>query len=263
MSGRLEQDRCNIVPWLDSVRPLAGSRVLEVGCGTGASTVALAEQGARVVGIDVDAMALKDAQERCRIYGLDVCFVNANGADLSRFFSARQFDVILFYASLEHMTHSERMLAISSSWALLPPGGVLGVVDTPNRLWYYDSHTALAPFFHWLPDDLAMKYSRLSPRENFNTRFAEAGDTAYEDFMRWGRGASFHEFELAIDGVNLKSRVSCASLYTRQQRLLSRVKWGLSADGRYARFISGLKPDVHSAFFEPYLNLALMKPAQA
>jgi 2-polyprenyl-3-methyl-5-hydroxy-6-metoxy-1,4-benzoquinol methylase len=263
MTGRLEQDRRTIVPWLDSVRRLVGSRILEVGCGTGASTIALAEQGARVVGIDVDAVALRDAEERCRIYGLAASLAHANGADLSRLFSPGQFDVIIFYASLEHMTHAERISALSTSWALLPAGGALAVVDTPNRLWFYDSHTALAPFFHWLPDDLAMKYSRLCPREGFNTRFSEFSATSYLDFMRWGRGASFHEFEVAIDGVDLTSLVSCASLFARQQRMLARLKWRLSPEGRYAKFISRLKPDVHSGFFQPYLNLALMKPMPA
>src|SRR2546426_10445367 len=46
---RLESNRKMIVPWLDDARPLGGSSILEIGCGTGASTVALAEQGATVV----------------------------------------------------------------------------------------------------------------------------------------------------------------------------------------------------------------------
>jgi len=44
--NRLEKDRNLVVPWLDNAKSLRDSRVLEIGCGTGCSTVALAEQGA-------------------------------------------------------------------------------------------------------------------------------------------------------------------------------------------------------------------------
>src|SRR5690242_20503041 len=47
--GRLESDRTMIVPWLDAVRPLQNASILEIGCGTGCSTVTLAEQGAAVI----------------------------------------------------------------------------------------------------------------------------------------------------------------------------------------------------------------------
>src|SRR5215831_3740692 len=50
--ARLESDRSDVIPWLDASRCLLGATVLEIGCGTGSSTVALAEQGARVTAID-------------------------------------------------------------------------------------------------------------------------------------------------------------------------------------------------------------------
>jgi SAM-dependent methyltransferase len=59
LSGRLERDRATVVPWLDSIKPLSGLRVLEVGAGTGSSTVAIAEQGASVLATDVNERSLK------------------------------------------------------------------------------------------------------------------------------------------------------------------------------------------------------------
>src|SRR6185295_3548288 len=50
LEGRLRLDRMKVAPWLDATRPLRGCRILEIGCGTGSSTVALAEQGAEVTG---------------------------------------------------------------------------------------------------------------------------------------------------------------------------------------------------------------------
>src|SRR5712692_3228494 len=53
LEGRLASDRKTIIPWLDDIQALQGAAILEVGCGTGSSTVAMAEQGADVVGIDI------------------------------------------------------------------------------------------------------------------------------------------------------------------------------------------------------------------
>jgi 2-polyprenyl-3-methyl-5-hydroxy-6-metoxy-1,4-benzoquinol methylase len=261
--SRLEQDRLSIVPWLDSVRSLQGVRILEIGCGTGASTVALAEQGAIVTGLDVDTLALKDATERCRLYGLNATFIAGNAAEIGKRFSVGDFDMVVFYASLEHMTHEERMAALRDSWSIIPAGGYLGVIDTPNRLWFFDSHTALEPFFNWLPDDVAFEYARLTPRRGFNSAFSQRDEASHVEFRRWGRGVSFHEFRLALDGADLRNGVSCNASFTRAQRALSHLKWRLSQEYRFEKLLRGLKGDVHSAFFEPYLNLTIRKPGRA
>lgn len=45
--------RYRYLPWMMAVMPINGARVLEIGAGTGASTVALAERGASVTSIDL------------------------------------------------------------------------------------------------------------------------------------------------------------------------------------------------------------------
>ena len=65
------------------------------------------------------------------------------------------------------MVHEERLQAIADTWTMLRPGDLWCVIETPNRLWHTDTHTALLPFYHWLPDDLAFKYARFSQRTNF------------------------------------------------------------------------------------------------
>jgi len=71
------------------------------------------------------------------------------------------FNFIIFYASLEHMT------SLVNAWSLLSNNGVLCVIEAPNRLWYFDSHTSGLPFYYWLPDEIAIKYSRFSSRRKF------------------------------------------------------------------------------------------------
>src|SRR5688572_27832594 len=106
---RLKIFRRDVIPWLDEAKPLAGARVLEIGCGTGASTVALAEQGALVTAVDIDTESLLVATERCRVYGVDAIFVQAEGSVLDRHLNLADFDFVIFFACLEHMTHAERI----------------------------------------------------------------------------------------------------------------------------------------------------------
>ena len=79
LTGRLTDDRYSVVPWIDDAYPLDGASVLEIGSGTGASTVALGEQGALITGVDVDAVALKVARARCQAYNIKVDFHCING----------------------------------------------------------------------------------------------------------------------------------------------------------------------------------------
>lgn len=256
LRGRLENDRATVVPWLNSIRPLDGVRILEVGCGTGTSTVALAEQGATVVGIDVHAGSLRAAQERARIAGIAgrVSFQEANAADLSSFVKPGEYDCILFFASLEHMTLAERLTALADSWDLLEPGGLLVSIETPNRLWYIDDHSSFEPFFYWLPDDLAVRWAARSPRETYRRAFDVQNPDMLE-FSRHGRGVSYHDFTIAL-GIDPQLLPATVSMH----EYLSTGRFSRATpDGRYVRTLQRLAPNVPAGFFYPYLDLALRK----
>ena len=58
---------------LAAARPLAGERAVDIGCGCGATTIALAERvgaNGRVLGIDISEPMLERARERCATLGL-------------------------------------------------------------------------------------------------------------------------------------------------------------------------------------------------
>jgi 2-polyprenyl-3-methyl-5-hydroxy-6-metoxy-1,4-benzoquinol methylase len=120
LQSRLDEDRHTVVPWLDRAGNLAGKRILEIGCGTGSSTVALAEQGAKVTGIDLDAGALAVAKDRLRLYGLDSRVLCLNSLEMLDTFGTQAFDTIIFFACLEHMTIAERLSSLRDAWAMLP-----------------------------------------------------------------------------------------------------------------------------------------------
>ena len=124
----------------------------EIGCGTGSSTVAMVEQGAHVTGVEMAPAALVVARRQCELYDCtDVAFVEANATDAVELVDVGSYDVVLFFAVLEHMTSRELLTALPAYWERMRPGAILGVIEAPNRLWLWDQHTAELPFFHWLP----------------------------------------------------------------------------------------------------------------
>ena len=253
LTSRLAYNRNRIIPWLNKIKPLEGSTILEIGCGTGISTLAMSEQGACVTGIDVDQGALNVAQDRLRIANIKTTFHNINGNEIIKFKNTH-FDFIIFYACLEHMTVEERISSLKQAWEMLSSGSLLVVLETPNRLWYYDSHTAGLPFFDWLPDDLAFYYSRFSNRSDFKGVYREIDDDNMQSFKRWGRGVSYHEFELAIAPIKHLNVISSLPQYEKTTFL----KYGFKGI-RYINFLKRINGCLVPAFCYPYLDLVIKK----
>lgn len=256
---RVETARGKIIPWLDETRALRNTSILEIGCGTGCSTLALAEQGASVTAIDVNHESLVVAGERCRAYGLDVTFVHANATQVEELFSGRHFDWIIFDAALEHMTIAERLSAMRATWRMLADGALWTVIETPNRLWYFDAHTSLLPFHMWLPDELAFEYSRFSPRENYRELYRRYTADSKLHFLRRGRGVSFHEFELAMKPArNLKVR-SSLKMEHKRPGVMGLLKQKFSNEQRYVSLLRRLAPELHEGFLQSFLYLIIEK----
>ena len=196
---------------------------------------------------------------RCELYGLDVEIVRGNATEVASRLPGRSFDLVLFYASLEHMLYDERLAAIRATWQMLAPGQLWGVVETPNRLWYFDGHTAGLPFFHWLPDELAFAYSRFSPREEFRDRYREFSPEELIHFQRRGRGVSYHEIELAIGPLDELQVVGGLAEFRRRRNLTRRALWRLTARGRYESLLRKLNPRVPPPFLHSSLDLVLRK----
>ncbi len=253
--GRLETDRREIIPWLDSARPLRNASVLEIGSGTGSSTIALAEQGARITAIDIDEGALLVAKQRATVYGVHADFGLLNAQDISRTFRGSNFDLVIFFACLEHMTIGERLASLSDAWAMLPRDGLLIIVETPNRLWYFDSHTSMLPFFHWLPHELAFAYSRFSPRENFRERYREYNAAFKEHFLRRGRGMSFHEIDMSIGNTRNLKVVSSLSSFRGMRYKVRRSR----LERQYKAILRSIYPGIHEGWFDEYLYIIIQK----
>jgi 2-polyprenyl-3-methyl-5-hydroxy-6-metoxy-1,4-benzoquinol methylase len=113
---------------LDCVPDGGGLEVLDIGCGSGSNSLALACKGHRVHGIDVSEAAI----ERYRAHGFDGRVGDIeNGLD----YPDSRFDVVFCSEVIEHMTSPE--LLVGEIRRILRPGGLL-VLSTPNSaFWLY------------------------------------------------------------------------------------------------------------------------------
>jgi S-adenosylmethionine-dependent methyltransferase len=258
LHGQLSLVRRRVAPWLNSLTPLENSSVVEIGCGTGSATVAFAEQGARVTGFDVNADSLAVAAERCRAYGVTADLRQGNAADLPQDV-VHAADITIFMASLEHMTLEERLAGLSNTWKALKSGAWLAVVQTPNRLWWFDDHTSFLPFFLWLPEDLAVHYAKFSGRKPFSEDVAPPVDEAMLlRLARTGRSASYHEFQLALGDLS-GLEIRGLGRWLRRNPV-HWAKW-VTCDRAFHRVLSRRAPSgVAPAMCEPYLELAIRKP---
>lgn len=248
--GRLETDRMKYIPLFNSIIELKGCNILEIGCGTGSSTVALAEQGARVTGIDLDEGALQVARDRCKIYNLDARFIYGDACEIYHSLQDQKFDMVIFFACIEHMTYAERIDSLKKYYGLLPKGSYLSIIETPNRLWYFDKHTSKMPFFHWLPDRVAFDYSKYSNRINFKELYLEYSDEKLLHFLRRGRGFSFHELEIAFD-------TSVENL-----QVVGYLKKDFpqdSIESKYNELLMLINPQMSKGFSNPYIDIILKK----
>jgi len=253
--NRLEHDRRRIIPWLNAAGNLKGKKILEIGCGTGSSTIALAEQGAIVTGIDLDKDALIVAEDRKKLYGLDNIRIEyMNATEVHKNYPKGSFDFIIFFATLEHMIHEERMIAIKETWDLLNSGGLWVVLETPNRLWYFDGHTSNLPFFQWLPDDLALKYAKKSPRKDLADSVGAPSDESMLHFLRLGRGLSYHEFDLTIGDARNLNVLSSKVQFEKYEWL---KETGLNR--KFKSFLKEAYPGLHDGFYDKSLDLIIRK----
>lgn len=104
-------------------------RVLEIGCGTGASAVWLARQGFDVTALDLSALAIDRARQRANEAGVRVNFLIADV--LKPMGLADPFD-FLFDRGCYHAVRREDVTAYLQTLRRLTRPGTLGLVLTGN-----------------------------------------------------------------------------------------------------------------------------------
>jgi len=100
---------------------VAGKRIVEIGCGGGQNSIALAKWGATCVGVDPSQAQLAHARQLARENGVDVQFVEGVAEDLSAF-PDRRFDLALSSFAFGYVT--DQRAAYREVRRVLVPGGL-------------------------------------------------------------------------------------------------------------------------------------------
>lgn len=143
---------------------LSEALVLDIGCGTGAASLAFRMQGSRVIGLDysMDGLGLRLAKLRAVEQHVDINFVQGDARRLP--FSNSIFDVCFCVQVLEHIKNYE--LCIKEIYRVLKIGGV-AYFSTPNKIWPREPHSGLL-FASWLSNKACEWYVKFRKRRKKN-----------------------------------------------------------------------------------------------
>jgi SAM-dependent methyltransferase len=244
--------------------PVAGQRVLDFGCGCGASTLCLARLGAvSVIGVEPNDTFADAARLRVQDSGLgDRVSIRHVTETRALPFEAGSFDAVVMNAVLEHIPPAARREHLREIWRVITPSGHLFIGETPNRLWPQDFHTTGLWLVPYMPLRLARRYAIMRKRV--------PPDTTLDWLLSEGiRGGSYWEVMAALrPGVRCLNQVKCddvdwfwARSLARPAQTSSRLKIKRMLRAIHETIVRGiLYPlDIPAAAFLPDLSLCLEK----
>jgi SAM-dependent methyltransferase len=119
---------------LDRLVKPAGKDIVDVGCGSGGLVRALAERGARPIGLEISAEQLApalaaDKENPAR-------YVVGRAEELP--FADGSFDVVVFMRALHHVPAADLPRALTEAGRFLGPGGLVYVVEPLAEGSYFE-----------------------------------------------------------------------------------------------------------------------------
>jgi ubiquinone/menaquinone biosynthesis C-methylase UbiE len=109
---------------------IAGRRILEVGCGSGVVSVALARSGAHVTAVDVSASGLRVTRERAAHYGVSDRVETLQVAAERLDFPPESFDLFIAKSVVHHLIIDEVMPRV---YRFLRPGGRGAIIEPQSN----------------------------------------------------------------------------------------------------------------------------------
>ena len=106
--------------WINARAPLAGKKVIDIGCGGGILSESMARKGATVTGIDLSEKALKVADLHSLESGVAVRYKLIAAEEMAAQ-EAGQFDVVTCMEMLEHVPDPSAIVRAAAT--LVKPGG--------------------------------------------------------------------------------------------------------------------------------------------
>ncbi len=190
-----ERMDANLADIGDAVLAFAGAKpgetVLDVGCGTGATSLALGRAGAKVTGLDISKPMLGLARSRAIQAGLDISFIEA---DASAYAFQPEFDLV--FSRFGVMFFDDPIGAFANLHTALKPGGRLAFVcwrSPQENLWAFTPLAAARPFLPEQPPpdpNAPGPFAFADPQRILSiltdVGFHHVGTSKYDGVMRMG-----------------------------------------------------------------------------
>jgi len=175
---------------LEGLVPLAGKRVIEIGCGDGSLARALARRGAAVVASDYAEKQVRrgrDGDEEKAVHWL------VTGGQALPFADASA-DVVVYFNTLHHIPRAVIDEALAEAARVLVPGGLLYVAEPVAEGVYFE----LARVVEDETEVRALAYNRLS-RAFEGGAFEPLTETGYLARLRFPDSSAFFNRMVAVD----------------------------------------------------------------
>lgn len=144
-----EEQFGQIVDWvIDHLSPEPENAILDLCCGNGSITHALAERAGTVVGVDFAEDLLRHVDQQ-RFPNIRLQCNDIRDCE----FPADSFDRILLYGGLQYLTQGETVILLRNLRQWLSPGGrvLLGDIPDADRMWsFFDTPQRKATYFEQL-----------------------------------------------------------------------------------------------------------------
>ena len=175
--------------WLENIQfnviDVRGKNVVDIGCGGGIYTLALAQMGAaHVTGIDFSQAEITSAQERFQSIS-NITFMVGNA--FSTGLQSAQYDIVLERALIHHLQQEDLVRCFAEARRILIPGGMLIVKDrTPEDCMLPGSETyvryrIVTNFPKLLEKDIARRHTS----EVVTNALQQAGFSQIEEQKLW------------------------------------------------------------------------------
>ncbi len=124
---------------LEQILPISGRRILDIGCGDGALVRRLSKRGAQLVGLEVSAARVAQAQA-CAAVG-EERYVEGLGQQLP--FEDGQFDSVIFFNSLHHVPAPFMQAALAQAQRVTRPGGHVCITEPISAGAFFEAFKSL------------------------------------------------------------------------------------------------------------------------
>lgn len=184
---------------------LKGKRILDFGCGTGATTAALALLSEDVCAFDIDGESIDVCRKRIQEHNLESRVTFYQAADLDEIkVSMGTFDLILVNGVLEHIPLSSKGLRrkiVRSLFGLVRESGFLYITDSPNRLVPVDLHSTQLWWIPWSKPGSRWAFKRAVRRgRHSEPPTISKGPLGLEEVGAWG--VSYWEIKRYLEGMS-------------------------------------------------------------